>query len=220
MIYSHLKHGLSFVFAVAGMLVVNTALAYTITVGGTPIPNEGLTTSVAGATVIDFNSGYPASGYSGGAVVSGSVSGSWAAPPNDTSNYLTVGPGSGQSTPVTITLGSLHKYFGYYGGSPDSYNYVELWRGGTQLATFSGSQLSTLAGDPNPTGDQSLGFYWNIWSQNSGEYFDKIVLGSTINAFETDNHAFAVVPIPTAVWLFASGLLGLVGFSRRKRAFR
>jgi hypothetical protein len=217
MIYSYVKHGLSLVIAIAGMLTVTSALAYTITVGGTPIVNEGLTTSVVGATVIDFNSGYPASGYSGGAVVSGSVSGSWAAPPNDTSNYLTVGPGSGQSTPVTITLGTLHRYFGYYGGSPDWYNYVELWRDNTQITSFSGTQLSTLAGDPNPTGDQSLGFYWNIWAQNSGEYFNKIVLGSTINAFETDNHAFAVVPIPAAVWLFVSGLFGLIGLSRQRR---
>jgi hypothetical protein len=27
-----------------------------------------------------------------------------------------------------------------------------------------------------------------------------------------------VVPIPSAVWLFGSGLLGLVGISRRKKA--
>ncbi len=216
--YSLLKHSLSFVIALAVMTTVTSALAYTITVGGTPIPNEGLTTSVAGATVIDFNSGYPASGYTGGAVVSGSVGGSWAAPPGDTSNYLTVGPGSGQSTPVTITLTALNLYFGYYGGSPDWYNYVELWRDNTHITTFSGTDLSTLAGHPNPTGDQSLGFYWNIWAQNPAEYFNKIVLGSTINAFETDNHAFAAVPIPTAVWLFISGLIGLISFSRRKQA--
>jgi hypothetical protein len=30
--------------------------------------------------------------------------------------------------------------------------------------------------------------------------------------------AFSVVPVPAAVWLFGSGLLGLVGVARRKRA--
>ncbi len=30
--------------------------------------------------------------------------------------------------------------------------------------------------------------------------------------------AFSVVPVPAAVWLFGSGLLGLVGIARRKRA--
>ncbi len=28
----------------------------------------------------------------------------------------------------------------------------------------------------------------------------------------------SVVPIPAAVWLFGSGLLGLIGFSKRKKA--
>jgi hypothetical protein len=32
------------------------------------------------------------------------------------------------------------------------------------------------------------------------------------------NIAFTVVPVPAAVWLFASGLLGLVGMARRKRS--
>jgi hypothetical protein len=30
--------------------------------------------------------------------------------------------------------------------------------------------------------------------------------------------AFSVVPVPAAVWMFGSGLLGLIGFARRRRA--
>jgi hypothetical protein len=30
--------------------------------------------------------------------------------------------------------------------------------------------------------------------------------------------AFSVVPIPAAIWLFGSGLLGLIGIARRKNA--
>ena len=32
-----------------------------------------------------------------------------------------------------------------------------------------------------------------------------------------DDLQYAVVPVPAAVWLFGSGLLGLIGISRRKK---
>lgn len=41
---------------------------------------------------------------------------------------------------------------------------------------------------------------------------------SSVKAFEATANGFAVVPVPAAVWLFGSGLLGLVGIARRKRA--
>ncbi len=34
--------------------------------------------------------------------------------------------------------------------------------------------------------------------------------------FAMDNFTYSPVPVPAAVWLFGSGLLGLMGFSRRK----
>lgn len=42
-------------------------------------------------------------------------------------------------------------------------------------------------------------------------------VGGAFN-FAPINYSFTVVPIPPAVWLFGSGLLGLVGVARRKRA--
>ena len=39
---------------------------------------------------------------------------------------------------------------------------------------------------------------------------DKLRSGDVINS--------PVVPVPAAVWLFGSGLLGLVGIARRKKA--
>jgi hypothetical protein len=51
--------------------------------------------------------------------------------------------------------------------------------------------------------------------------FDRVVL---IDWFDDvvfiDNLHFgnAVVPIPAAIWLFGSGLLGMVGIARRKKA--
>lgn len=220
MIRSNLKkYGLSIVVAAAAVFTATSASAYTITVGGTAVLNEGQTTSVSGATVIDFNSALvlPA-GYTGGAVVNGSSAGNWASPPADTSNYLTVGSGSSQASPITITLDSLNQYFGYYGGSPDTYNSIELWRDGTQLEIISGSELAAAAA-VSPNGDQSYGFYWNIWADNASEFFNIVKLVSTSNAFETDNHAYlSAVPIPAAAWLFITGLVGLIGFSRHNKS--
>ena len=33
-----------------------------------------------------------------------------------------------------------------------------------------------------------------------------------------DNVSVSAVPVPAAVWLFGSGLIGLAGFARRKKA--
>ena len=41
---------------------------------------------------------------------------------------------------------------------------------------------------------------------------------SSVKAFTATADGFAVVPVPAAVWLFGSGLIGLVGVARRKRA--
>ena len=40
---------------------------------------------------------------------------------------------------------------------------------------------------------------------------------SSVKAFTATANGFAVVPVPAAVWLFGTGLIGLVGFARRKR---
>ncbi len=202
------------------LLAATSAFSYTLTAGGQAVAGEGYTTSVIGATVTDFNSGSLPVEYSGGAVVAGSSGGNWAAPPGDTSSYYTVGPGSGQSSPGTLTLGSLNQYFGFFGGSPDSYNSIELYNGTTMVGSFAGSDLYEVAfgTTTSPTGDQTQGAYWNIWTDNASEYFDKVVFISTSNAFETDNHAYlAAVPIPAAAWMFVSGVVGLVGFSTRRR---
>ncbi len=222
----HIK---SFAIVIAALFMNSTASAYSITVGGTAITDEGLTTSVADATVVDFNSGSMPANYSGGAVVIGDSASNWASPPDDNTYYYSVGPRTEgrrvrprQSSPGTITFGSLNAYFGFYGGSPDDYNSIELWRDDTQIAVFSGTYLSNIAGlDDN--GNQSQGAYWNIWAENASEYFNIVKFVSTQNAFETDNHAYlaadavSAVPIPASAWLFVSGVIGLISFTKRNR---
>jgi hypothetical protein len=205
--------------AAVALFTVSSASAYSVTTGGMIVVGEGLTTSVAGATVVNFNDGLMPSGYSGGAVKLGSSVENWASPPNDSSYFYTVGPGTGQSNPGTVLLNSLSQYFGYFGGSPDTYNSVELYKDTALLATFSGNYLANKAGINPVNGDWNKGAYWNIWAQNSTEYFNKVVFKSTSNAFETDNHAsVSAVPLPAAVWLFGTGLLGLLGLAKRQRS--
>ncbi len=65
----------------------------------------------------------------------------------------------------------------------------------------------------------------DIWSINSiHSAFTDVPLNGYVypDAFIPDEHLVfvnqvTVVPVPTAVWLFGSGLIGLVGFAKRKR---
>ena len=108
-------------------------------------------------------------------------------------------------------------YFGFYVGSLDAYNFIDLYQDNTLLVALTGTQIATIGGFP-ANGDQGRGIYVNIYSANSSEYFNRIVLRSTSNAFESDNHAFRAVqrgittvaspvPEPATALLFASALL-------------
>jgi hypothetical protein len=57
---------------------------------------------------------------------------------------------------------------------------------------------------------------------NTGGNFEFTLLSGLSNPIsgfvDTFGEATAVIPVPAAVWLFGSGLLGLVGAARRKQA--
>ena len=59
---------------------------------------------------------------------------------------------------------------------------------------------------------------YSNWSW-SRAYVDADFLNGGSQVADLSNvRAFSVVPVPAAVWLFGSGLLGLVGVARRKRS--
>ena len=190
--------------AAAGVMMsaAGSAGAYVVSLGGAAVPNEGLTTTVAGATTINFNDGLPPANYLGGGVVSGNSPGFFLQPGGDGSFYFTVGT----NTAVGVAkLPGLSNYFGLHWGSMDNYNSLTLSRGGVNLFTLTGDQFL-------PDRDA----YVNIFASNSGEYFDKITFSSSTNAFESDNHAFRLVPEPSSYAMMVAGLM-LAGVIMRRR---
>ena len=68
------------------------------------------------------------------------------------------------------------------------------------------------------------GWAKDLWTPNSGNEHIYMDVGpfdlnnvSSVKSFTATADGFAVVPVPAAVWLLGSGLLGLVGVARRQR---
>jgi hypothetical protein len=213
------------VLAAALASIGASAHAITITKGGNAVPGIGEVSALAGATFLrDFDGNDPGAAlYTGGAVVVGSIGGVTAAPPGDTSMYFHVGPGGGSvssSTTATIDLASWMQpvtYFGFYLGSPDSYNHFTVEQSDGSIAQFNGSFLDALpvSNGNNGGGNQSIGYYVNI-AAAAGTSLTKITFAAATNALETDNHMIVAVPEPSTYAAMGLGL-GLLGFAARRR---
>jgi VCBS repeat-containing protein len=137
---------------------------------------------------------FSASGNAG--VVNGSSSSVTAAPfvgpapgHQDTTNYLSIG-GNGTET---ITFATAKNAFGLYWGSLDSYNTITFYDGATLVGSYTGADISPLF----PNGNQGS-FASNGYVEFSGLHsFNKVVLGSTSNAFEIDNISAGSIPSAT-----------------------
>src|SRR5207237_5572006 len=93
----------------------------------------------------------------------------------------------------TITFDSEHNAFGLYWGSVDSYNTIKFYDGNNLVASYSGADIAPLF----PDGNQGS-FASNGYVEFSGLHpFDKVVLGSTSNAFEIDNISAGTIPQAT-----------------------
>jgi hypothetical protein len=78
--------------------------------------------------------------------------------------------------------------------------------------TYSNANSSIAGNGPhNPFIDQTASFTFLL----AGVTADSVV-SNVVFSFGTAPGTFVAVPIPAAVWLFASGLLGLIGIARRK----
>lgn len=215
-------------FALVGTAVIlmgaHPASAVSLVIGGsTPSTTEGQTTNIQGATTIDFDNGTaPTSGpvsfstQNGNInndIVKGSTSGLYAAPYNDSSYYLAVQPNNN----VTITFAQALNDFGFYWGSVDAFNSVQVYSKNTLLSTFSGANVPGAPANGAQSGNAN-NVYVNLLA-GTNETFDKIVLSTTAPAFETDNYSYrlASVPEPSSILgLLAFGAVSAGSFVKRK----
>lgn len=180
------------------------------TVTSTNGPDQG---PAANETILfDFESGEPA-GLSGNAqVVSGSVSGQYAAPLGNTTNYLSI-PENGSSGSATLDLGGAFKFLSFYWGSIDDYNTVAFFdAANNEIGSFTGLDLPPAPADGsrgNALNNRRASF--NFGTDRAAS----VRFTSTQNAFELDDIA-AGVPEPTT-WAMLIAGMGLVGASMRRR---
>ncbi|MDZ8093794.1 MULTISPECIES: PEP-CTERM sorting domain-containing protein [unclassified Nostoc] len=155
-------------------------------------------------------------------IVQGSVSSQYASPYGDNTKFLTIAPvGSnvaGDSGLVNIKFKEAVNYFGFYAGSLDDYNFVDIYKGDQLLKTFSGADVPTAIANGSWTSSQANMFI-NLVA-DTGETFDRVVMRSNGVAFETDNHAYrlASVPEPNAILgVLAIGACGMMSVFKRSQ---
>ena len=160
-------------------------------------------------------------------VLKGDVSGMASAPfgvsTKDTSNYVSIpelNAGSTVANTVAVTnLGGTYNYFGIWWGSVDDYNTLSFYRGGVQVASFTGSQAlapSDANGNQQAPGTNLYVNFLNL------PLYDEFRMSSWQSpaagipyAFEADNITAGVVPEPTTLLLLGLGLVGLAGIRRK-----
>jgi hypothetical protein len=222
------------------------AAAFTISGQGAYTPSENAFTStlLLDAVTIDFNdqtqgatltnATLGSATYSTGLVGFGDLSGQL----GEANKYLAI------SNSTTINLNGLNDYFGLYLGVFDTEDTIAFYNGNTQVGSFSGATMgnscsSTIttvyysvplsSGPAGGFSELSCATFMNFTAENSGEYFNKIVMtaGST-SAFNSDNHAFrgangpagTAVPVPPAILgtVVTAGLAALKGRKSKQAA--
>lgn len=184
--------------AFAAALMGSAATAATVTtVGGANDVDAGLSVTVTGGA---FSGLMPD-------IETGSQSGQYRSPFEGTSAFATTpyfNVLGGQSRVVALDVVSNTLEFLW--GSPDSYNYVDLQLGNTNVASLS------LADIPGPLTVGLGAVKVNIF-ESSG--FDLVVFTSNNNSFEFSNISVAAVPLPAAGLMLIIALGGLAATRRR-----
>ena len=183
--------------------LASAAGAMTI-VASTNGPDSGI--PVGQHLITDFNT---AAGLSGAyQLETGSVSGQFAAPFQDTTQYLVVLGGH----TATLAISPALKALSYYWGSIDDYNTVSFFSGSTLVASYTGAQIPAAPADGsqgNPLNNRRVTFNFG------GVPITSVNFASSQNSFELDTVSGAV-PEP-ATWALLIVGMGVTGAAMRRR---
>jgi hypothetical protein len=208
---------LSTVVAAAAFMAVTSASA-AITVSATAYKTyaQDVADFAQSGVLCDFEGPNCIAGYNfafaggsapGTGLFTGNVAGISAAPPGDGTQYASV---LGPNGVATLTFTTLLPGISFFMGSPDEYNSIEFFVGGTSVGLFNGSQFT----GPPANGDQSLGE--RISFNFNGAAVDSIRFTSTQNSFEFDRLGLSV-PEPTTWAMMLLGFGGIGAMIRRRR---
>ena len=98
----------------------------------------------------------------------------------------------GGNATETITFASAKNAFGLYWGSVDSYNTIKFYDGTTLVASYTGADIARCFRTATRARSPRTG----MWNSPGLHSFNKVVLGSTSNAFEIDNISAGNIPPP------------------------
>lgn len=176
-------------------------------------PDSGI--PVGQSLAYGFEGAVPA-GLSGNfALVTGSVSGEYAAPFGDRTQYLTV-PRDGSSGTATLVLNRKATTLSLYWGSIDGYNTISFFdSAGISLGAFTGNQIGVTANGSQTalTTNRRVSFDFG------GAQVKTVQFKSTQKAFELDDISTTAVPEPAswAMLIIGMGLIGTILRHRRNR---
>jgi hypothetical protein len=152
---------------------------------------------------------------------------------------------SGHINPVTTTpFGSVGGYYTDVMADSNPNNPSTTWSFTPEITAYggdwtlggpggSGNSLNVYIGDSTFVGSISSSYMGAFWGFISDSPFASVKLQgaawSNQQNYQLDNMVYSPAsvvadaaavsaPVPAAVWLFGSGLIGLIGINRRKRA--
>lgn len=142
------------------------------------------------------------------------------------SNCVAGEPGCGSGTPITFTVGAnqvgVHMLWDWPGGGDNNVvdmDIVNVWNLNTKFVGYStyyeSPVWSAASSDANGDGISGIPVVGGPFHHLAS---DGTPMGFNFNFNVNGVSAYSTVPIPSAMWLLGSGLLGLIGVARHKAA--